>query len=130
MASASRDDPGGRGGSRRGPPPHLGTDPFSLDHQGNYRREVLQDAGGPAAVLGAGPNRGGSTADLRVGRREDRPASQGPRPGRPRPFGPGRGERLMAVRPEVLEGIGSGYENAVMVFIDDEGYPVSVATAF
>jgi 1,4-dihydroxy-2-naphthoate octaprenyltransferase len=36
----------------------------------------------------------------------------------------------MAVRPEVLEGIGTGYAHAVMVFIDDEGYPVSVATAF
>jgi 1,4-dihydroxy-2-naphthoate octaprenyltransferase len=36
----------------------------------------------------------------------------------------------MAVRPQVLEGIGAGYAHAVIVFLDDDGYPVSVAAAF
>jgi 1,4-dihydroxy-2-naphthoate polyprenyltransferase len=36
----------------------------------------------------------------------------------------------MAVRPEVLEGIGAGYSHAVIVFLGDDGYPVSVATGF
>lgn len=36
----------------------------------------------------------------------------------------------MGVRPQVLERIGTGYSHAVIVFVDDEGYPVSVATAF
>ncbi|MGH2681747.1 MAG: prenyltransferase [Actinomycetota bacterium] len=36
----------------------------------------------------------------------------------------------MAVRPQVLEGIGAGYSHAVIVFLGDDGYPVSVATGF
>jgi 1,4-dihydroxy-2-naphthoate octaprenyltransferase len=36
----------------------------------------------------------------------------------------------MSVRTEVLEGIGAGYAHAVIVFLDDDGYPVSVATGF
>ena len=36
----------------------------------------------------------------------------------------------MAVRPDVLEGIAAGYSHAVMVFLDADGYPVSVATRF
>jgi 1,4-dihydroxy-2-naphthoate octaprenyltransferase len=36
----------------------------------------------------------------------------------------------MAAGPEILEGIGSGYSHAVIVFLDDEGYPVGVATEF
>jgi 1,4-dihydroxy-2-naphthoate octaprenyltransferase len=37
---------------------------------------------------------------------------------------------MMGVRPQVLEGIDAGYSHAVIVFLDDDGYPVSVATAF
>ncbi|HEV8682200.1 MAG TPA: prenyltransferase [Actinomycetota bacterium] len=36
----------------------------------------------------------------------------------------------MGVRPQVLEGIGAGYSHAVIVVLGDQGYPVSVATAF
>jgi 1,4-dihydroxy-2-naphthoate octaprenyltransferase len=36
----------------------------------------------------------------------------------------------MTVRPQVLEGIGAGYAHAVVAFLDDDGYPVSVATGF
>jgi 1,4-dihydroxy-2-naphthoate octaprenyltransferase len=36
----------------------------------------------------------------------------------------------MGVGPQVLEGIGTGYSHAVIVFLDDDGYPVSVATRF
>jgi 1,4-dihydroxy-2-naphthoate octaprenyltransferase len=36
----------------------------------------------------------------------------------------------MASRPEALEAIGAGYSHAVIVFLDGDGYPVSVATGF
>jgi 1,4-dihydroxy-2-naphthoate polyprenyltransferase len=36
----------------------------------------------------------------------------------------------MAVDRQVLEGIGQGYAHAVLVFLDEQGYPMSVATGF
>ena len=36
----------------------------------------------------------------------------------------------MAVEPEVLRGIQAGFSHAVLVFVDPQGYPLSVATEF
>jgi 1,4-dihydroxy-2-naphthoate octaprenyltransferase len=36
----------------------------------------------------------------------------------------------MAVQPEVLQGLAEGYSHAVLVFLDSEGYPMSVAASF
>src|SRR5436190_9563750 len=99
----------------------MAADPPAVGGQGTDREDVLRQARGAPAVLGAGDHRGHAAPRARVGERTDRRAA---------PCVRGQPDMTVAVDQELLEYIDRGFDHAVIAFLDDEGYPLSVATGY
>src|SRR5437870_4520601 len=96
----------------------MGADPPAVAGEGTRHRLLPLQARCPAAVLGAGHHRDRSAPGLPVGGRPYRRAADSVRAGAGGTVSAGAG---------MLSGIEGRFSHAVIAFLDDEGYPLSVA---
>src|SRR5439155_21209628 len=106
---------------RRRPGQRLGADPPAVAGEGTRHRLLPGQARCPAAFLGAGHHRDRPAPSVLVGGRPYRRAA-----GRVRG---GAGETVSAGG-GMLSGIEGRFSHAVIAFLDDDGYPLSVAADF
>src|SRR6185503_11133738 len=100
----------------------MGARPPDLAQEGTGHRLLPRQAGCPPAVLRARRDRGHASPGIPLGGRRHQPAASGVR---------ACGGAAMSASLDLLEGLETrGYTHAVVAFVDEDGYPLSVATGF